>query len=173
MKKTTLFHYAAFFLLLVLLITSCKKKDDPSAGNQDPAEFSIFNTWTCKNQDMPTQSLRDNYSSMELIVKEDMSYSWKWVGKNGSNTVFTGYIGQNMSKYNYNGQPIWTINVNVSQINGSPAPGGWAGIYASIDTRSFLLDVEPNVQGTSKFPSPSEGMGSGQSGNNAVYKFTR
>lgn len=171
--KKTIFYSVATCLLAVLLVTSCKKKNDSSPADQGSKEFSIFNTWTCKNQDMPTQSQRDNYSSMELTIKQDMSYSWKWVGKNGTNTVFTGYIAQNMSKYNYNGQPIWTISVNVAQINGSPAPGGWAGIYASIDVNSFLLDIEPSVQGTTKFPSPEGGMGSGQSGNNGVYKFTR
>lgn len=102
-----------------------------------------------------------------------MSYSWKWNKKDGKVTEYTGYIAHGKTKYNHtNGEALWSISVNVTHINGQSAPGGWVGLYASTGIKSMVFNVEPNVSGV-KPPSDKVGIGSGQSGNEAVYVFKR
>lgn len=164
-------------LLLTLTFASCSKKDPaPETDNKgnNAGSFSIFNTWKCAQEDLPTESLKKMYKGLELIVNEsDMSYVWKWNKYDGTTITFTGYIAHHMSTYKHsNNEPIWIIQINVSEINGQPAPGGWVGIYTSTGPGSMLLNVEPNISGITP-PEAKNGIGSGKSGADAVFAFKK
>jgi len=130
--------------------------------------------WFGSNAQLPTQNFRDVYKSMEFRVDEDWNYSWKWTRKNGEVTNFEGYVLLDPTESKHtNGNIISIVSVNVTSINGKPSPGGWQGIYTYGDDGELLLNIEPSVTGWNKYPSNEEGIGSGTSGMESVYTFSK
>lgn len=174
--KSTLYIKITLLLLIVWMLGSCKKeKVDPPADTNNTADFSIFNSWKSVNEDLPTQNYKDLYSGMELTIKDSNKYfTWTWVKKDASKVIYTGYVSVKKSNARYiNGQAIWDINMELISINSNPAVGAWKGIYTnSIDAKTLLLNVESTSLGSIQFPKPENGIGSGENGNSAVFKFT-
>lgn len=178
MKRITFKNITAAFiaLTLVMALPSCKKDEGVKAAqNQESDEtFSIFKTWKCSHDDLPTENFKKMYKDLEQTVKEsDISYVWKWNKHDGTSTTFTGFIAHHKSTYKHsNNEPIWVISINVHEINGNPAPGGWVGLYTSEHPKSLLLNIEPNVSGVTA-PEAQKGLGSGQSGEDSIFPFKR
>lgn len=174
----------AMCLPLVVGVVSCKDEVAPdpnngSGGNGDGTGNGTEHVmeevhWFESNENLPTQNMRDNYQSTEFHVDKDWNYTWTWTKKNGEKTVFKGYVllDPTQSKHT-NGNIISIISVNVTSLNGQPAPGGWQGIYTYGDDGELLMNIEPSVTGWNKYPSNEEGIGSGTSGMESVYTFTK
>ena len=72
-----------------------KPTTNPDTKNEeDPKTEGVITegTWVIENADLPTASLRNNYSKMEFTVDENQNYAWNWVKKDGSALLFEGYI---------------------------------------------------------------------------------
>lgn len=131
-------------------------------------------SWVASNAQFPTQGLRDSYSGMEFRIDADNNYSWKWNKKDGQVLDFEGTVLLNSTDASHtNGEMISMISVDVMTINGQSAPGGWFGIYTFDDDGNLLMNVEPKVNGWEKHPDYEEGIGSGTSGMESVYTFSK
>ncbi len=154
-------------------ISSCSKDEEPtgSGGNANPEGY-YAGTWRASGNQIPAK-LRDNVASMELTIDEAENYTWKWQAPDGKVSTFEGTVLQSKTEYKHStNSHIWEINIKVTHLNGQPAPGGWAGLYAYADPNNLILNVEPAVSGV-MIPLASEGLGSGQNGNDGIYHFTK
>lgn len=176
MKKV----FNAIVLSLVVFLTACGPDDSPAPvpggggnTNNDP-EVLDQGIWKLENADMPSENLKSKYEYMEFSVDKEGYYKWKWVNKSGTETLYEGYVLTEDTDYTYsNGKPISSISVNVTSINGQSAPGGWVGIYTYDDNSRLLLNVEPNVPNWGEQPTAQFGIGSGESGMESVFPFTK
>ena len=134
---------------------------------------SIIGNWEVDGKDLPTQALRDKYSKWTFAVNADQSYSLKYIDKANKVTDFTGSVvlAGTITKHT-SGSFMYNITINVVNINGQSAPGGWKGIYAFEPGGILKLNIEPNVGGVTA-PTISGSFGSGSSGNNAVFNFVK
>ena len=176
MKTIKYFTYVA--LVLALTASSCSKETS-TPEQQENQEIELEgkingNDWKVNGADLPSANMRRDYESIELSVKENLDFEWKWNQKNGQVFVMTGYIFQEESSHKHeNGARIWNLYLNVTHINGQNLPGGYYGIYSYVDENHLLLNVEPDVSNWGDHPEAEKGIGSGQNGNASVYTFTK
>lgn len=179
MKISTNYLKTLLVATSLITLTSCGKDDSTTPTNNDggsqnrtgSVDSYYIGNWLSDNAALPS-TYKDNYSKFELELKSDAAYSWKWHKKSGSITDYTGYITTTKHDEKHTtGYNLWSISINVTEINGKPTPGGWVGLYTFDDGgNTLILSVEPNVSGVTA-PTVSGGIGSGSSGMDAVYVF--
>lgn len=178
MKRLTITSIVGF-ALLTFMVSSCGDNSSdpkPKSGNNDPVpiEGTYVGTWELPNENMPNDNLKQNYEKLVLIVGEDDSYEWTYYRKDGNKTVFTGITTQQRTNHKHSsGSAIWSYSIWVSEINGKSAPGGWDGLFTFENANKLIINVEPRVDGWSKWPTPENGVGSGQNGQESVYLFNK
>lgn len=164
-----------------VLFAACNDDStDPINGGDDnkkfTEEFVLENIqWELENGDLPNPAQRDKYERMSFFVDEELNYTWTWKGKPGTETlIFKGLVSYNESQFTHdNGRPISYITITVYTINGRDLPGAFVGLFTADDNGNLLLNVEPEVMNWGTYPDPSEGVGSGTSGDESVYPFHR
>ena len=166
-------------LAAILGMTACSTETispNPKDDNELATEGSFEETtWVIANSDLPTESLRNKYESMEFVVDNDLNYQWTWKGKISSETlVFKGKTYYEKSSHTHSsGSAIYNVAVNVLTINDIELPGGWYGIYTYEDENHMSLNVEPDVTNWGDHPTAAGGLGSGQEGDKSVYRFSK
>ena len=175
MKRRKIYPLA--LLAFVMMFTACK--DDTitppdDTKKQEEVEGTFVGSWTSENADLPTQRLRDTYQKMILTLNDDDTYSWVYQKKTGEKTTFTGTwaILETEDKHT-SGSSFYWMNIYVTHINGVEAPGGWQGIAAFENPTNLKVNVEPTVVGWSTWPDSEVGLGSGQSGMDSVFDFSK
>ncbi|MFY0644291.1 MAG: hypothetical protein JXR19_07475 [Bacteroidia bacterium] len=172
-------NYIIYAVLVVAMTLSSCSKESPSPGAEENQPIEVEgeikgNSWLVNGSDLPSPSMRNDYDRLEFDVDDQLNFSWKWVQKNGQIFEMTGYIHQEKSAYEHeNGASIWNLYLNVTHINGQNLPGGYYGIYSYSDPSTLLLNVEPDVTNWGDHPEASKGLGSGASGLESVYAFTK
>lgn len=166
-------------LATAVLLSACNEQSDspnPQNGDELKIEGALENTlWVIENASLPTEYQRSRYDRMEFTVDKDNNYTWAWIAKPGQKSlVFKGDTYYEKSAYEHgSGSAIYNIAVNVQTINDEDLPGGWYGIYTYDDENHMILNVEPDVQSWTKHPTAQEGVGSGQDGQESVYRFIK
>ncbi len=172
-------RYTIFMAIVAgLLMASCSQESTPvttQTDQEDKIEGILTDgLWVTNNDAMPTQSMKDAYNKITIEVDKDYNFTWTWDQKNGQVYEMTGFAYEEKSSYEHdNGSGIWKINFTVTHINGQALPGGFYGIYAFENENSMLLNVEPDVSNWGKHPTAEEGIGSGEKGNESVYRMIK
>ena len=165
-------------LAVILGLTACGTESaKPDTQDEELAiEGTIENGfWVIENEQLPSADFRQKYERMEFTLDQNSNYTWKWVGKGGQTTyTFKGdaYYSSTAAKHS-SGSTIWNIAIYVATINDMQLPGGFYGIFTYDDENHLIINVEPDVASWGVHPSAEGGIGSGESGDESVYRFTK